>query len=93
MPEYEYNDGILGAIVLMGQINEGKSDLETYEIVNKIIKAMKEKKRTEWPDKRLRKMVNQFDDLSKKYFLQTLEDMSDALKEAYEIVKEKKTDE
>lgn len=71
--------GILAAIALMGEINEGKSDKETHKMIKQIIKAITEKKRQAWPDKRLRKLVNEMDDLSKKYFLATLYDMDEAL--------------
>lgn len=80
------NNGILGAIALLGEINDGKSDIETHVLINKIIKAMTEKKRQEWPDKRLRKLVNEMDDTQRYYFLMTLQDMSDALTEHYDIL-------
>lgn len=78
--------GILAAIALMGEINEGKNDKETHKMVKQIIKAMTEKKRQSWPDKRLRKLVNEMDDLSKKYFLATLYDMDEALTNYFENV-------
>jgi hypothetical protein len=78
--------GILAAIALMGEINEGKSDKETHAMIKQIIKAMTEKKRQVWPDKRLRKLVNEMDGLSRKYFLATLHDMDEALTDYYEHV-------
>lgn len=78
-----YDKGVFGAIVLMGEINNGKSDRDTQKMVKQIINAMTEKKRQQWPDKRLRKLANEMDDLSKGYFLNVLQDMSDALDEHF----------
>jgi isopropylmalate/homocitrate/citramalate synthase len=75
--------GILSAIALLGEINDGKSDRETHKLVKKIIKAMEEKKRQEWPDKRLREMVNKMDNIQRNYLLETLKDMDQALTEHY----------
>lgn len=76
-------EGILGAIALMGEINEGKSDRETHKMVKQIIKAMSEKKRQEWPDKRLRTLVNKMDKVQRDYFILTLKDMDEALTDEY----------
>jgi len=75
--------GVLGAIALLGEINNGKSDRETHKLVKRIIVAMDEKKRKEWPDKRLRELVNKMDKLQRSYFLETLKDMDYALDEYY----------
>lgn len=75
--------GIMDAIKLMGETNEGKSDKETHVMVRKIIKAMTEKKRQEWPTKELRQCVNGMDTLQRKLFLETLLDMNKALDEVY----------
>lgn len=79
MSEY----GIMGAITLLGEINEGKSDKFTHKLVKQIIKTMEQKKRGEWPNKELRTYVNQLDKLQYKYLLDTLKDMEGALNEAY----------
>jgi hypothetical protein len=78
--------GLIGAIARMGEINKGKSDLETHKLVRQIIKAMTEKKRKEWPDKKLREIVNTMDSLQRKLFLETLKDMDEVIVEAYQIV-------
>jgi hypothetical protein len=75
--------GILSAIALLGEINDGKSDRETHKLVKQIIVAMEEKKRKVWPDKRLREMVNKMDNIQRNYLLMTLKDMDVALTEAY----------
>jgi hypothetical protein len=82
------NTGIIGAIVLMGQINDGKSDKETHKMIRQIISAMENRKRSEWPNKELRKMVNEFDSLTRSLFLDTLLDMDETLVEAYGIVED-----
>jgi dsRNA-specific ribonuclease len=75
--------GIMGAIALLGQLNEEKSDKFTHKLVKQTIKAMENKKRGEWPNKELRAYVNQLDKLQYKYLLDTLKDMAQALDEAY----------
>lgn len=75
--------GILGAIALLGEINNGKSDYETHKLVKQVIAAMEEKKRKDWPDKRLRELVNSLDKIQRNYFLETLKDMDEGLSEHY----------
>lgn len=75
--------GVLGAIELLGYINNNKSDKETHVIINKIIKAIESKDRQAWPSKDLRKMVNEMDKVQQKLFYETMKDMKEALDEAY----------
>lgn len=75
--------GILDLITRLGVINDGKDDKETLKLINKIIWAASNKKRSDWPDKELRSMYNQMDEVQKDWFLQTMIDMSVALEEYY----------
>jgi hypothetical protein len=84
--------GIMTAIAMIGQINEGRSDKETYKLVCKIVRAMEKRKRQEWPNKELRRVVNSFDPASRNLFLLTMKDMKEALEEAYKLVEEKQNE-
>lgn len=80
--------GILDFIALLGLVNNGKDDSETQKLIKKIIFAIKNKKRKEWPDKDLRAMYNQMEKIQKQWLLQTLIDMDKAIDEAYAILEE-----
>jgi hypothetical protein len=77
------NTGILKSIELLGEANQGKSDLETQKLIKQIISAIENKKRQEWPTKDLRANYNLMDKLQKKLFLATMKDMDAAITEAY----------
>lgn len=80
--------GILDFIALLGLVNNGKDDSETQKLIKKIIFAIKNKKRKEWPDKDLRAMYNQMEKIQKQWLLQTLIDMDKAIDESYAILEE-----
>lgn len=80
--------GILDFIALLRLVNNGKDDRETQKLIKKIIFAIKNKKRKEWPDKDLRAMYNQMEKIQKQWLLQTLIDMDKAIDEAYAILEE-----
>lgn len=75
--------GVLGAIELLGYINNGKTDKETHVDINQIIKAIKTKDRQAWPSKDLRKLYNSMDKFQQKLFYDVMKDMKEGLDEAY----------
>lgn len=81
--EKHYKDGIFGAIEHLGFLNKGKTDKETHKVVKQLITAIREHKRSEYPDKEIRRIVNGMHKTSRKMFLDVLVEMDLALTEHY----------
>ncbi|HLO11589.1 MAG TPA: hypothetical protein VK190_04970 [Pseudoneobacillus sp.] len=72
-------DGILA----LGNANVGKSDKETHVMVKQVIKCLKTRN-AKWPTDELCKVVFQMDDMSRRYFLDTLIEMDEGLQEMFD---------
>lgn len=83
MSEQVYKDGILGAISHLGVMNKDKSDKETHKDIKKLIVAISEHKRSEYPDKEMRRIINGMHKNTRKMFLDVLIEMDKALDEHY----------
>ena len=75
--------GLLGAITLLGKTNEGFTDQETHAYLKKVAEAMETKNRSLWPDKELRTHVNALDKTQYDLFLNVVRDMIEGLDDHY----------
>lgn len=78
--------GLLGAITILGETNEGFTDQETHAYLKKVLEAMETKNRQLWPDKNLRGYVNALDKTQYELFLNVVKDMVEGLDEHYGVL-------
>ena len=78
--------GVLGAIEIMGRLNEGKTDKESAIMVKQIIKAI-ETRNSKWPSNELCKHVYNMDSTQTKLFLDVLKDMDFAFDEHFGLIR------
>lgn len=77
--------GIMDALNRIQEIPEAMtSDQAAYEFVERVIYAMKNRQRQAWPDKQLRKIVNQLDPYQRKLLYETLIDIKEGLDEYFQ---------